>query len=241
LYPATVVLLVVLTSISWWGVRSGKAKDCGCYGGYVQPSITQSIALNAAFALLVIAAWTTNRPTLNIQLWQIGLVLVGAIGIATLAEAAQRHEKRTGKLMFDTSPLKIGRRWRHSWADGATSAIDGEMLVAFLGPNCPYCSQFVRVANAIIQSPELPRVVGVISAPTDEVNAYIAAQDIRFPVATVSQSLMGRLTRAVPTAVVIKSGKIEHMWIGNMPPQFVDRFRDAFFPDIAKKAAAVTQ
>lgn len=85
------------------------------------------------------------------------------------------------------------------------------MLVAFLWPNCPHDAQFVRIANAIVQSPELPRVVGVISAPGKKVNSYIADQGIRFPVATVSQSLMSRPTRAVTTAVVVNSGKIEHV------------------------------
>lgn len=237
-YPATLLLLGVLTSISWWGVRSGKAKDCGCYGGYVQPSISQSIALNATFALLIGAAWAARTPTLEITWWQLALVLIAGIGSAGLAEAAQRFENKNGRLMFDTSPLKVGKKWKHSWADGATADVDGEVIVAYLGTNCPYCSQFVKVANAMVQSPKLPRVVGVIAAPDDEVKAYIDSYGIRFPVSTVSQSLMGRLTRAVPTAVIVNAGKIEEMWIGNMPPLIVDRFRDAFFPDLAKQVAA---
>jgi hypothetical protein len=219
-------------------VRSGKAKDCGCYGGYIQPSITQSVAMNATFALLVAAAWVSRTPTLAVTWWQIASILVIGIACAGVAEAAQRYENKNGKLMFETSPLKIGNKWKHSWADGATSDVAGEVLVAYLGTNCPYCSQFVKVANAMIQSPSLPRVVGVISAPETEVQSYIDTYGIRFPVSTVSQSMMGRLTRAVPTAVIVKSGKIEDMWIGNMPPAIVDRFRDAFFPDLPKVVAA---
>jgi len=36
----------------------------------------------------------------------------------------------------------------------------------------------------------------------------------------------------------VKSGVIEQTWAGNMPPAVVDRFRDAFFPGIAKQASA---
>jgi hypothetical protein len=236
-YPATVLLLIVFTAISWWGVRSGKAKDCGCYGGYIQPSITQSIALNATFSALVIIAWVSRTPTFEAHWWQAALILIGGIPAALIAFLAQRQEMTTGKLMFDTSPLKVGNTWRHGWADGKTSKAEGETIVAYLGTNCPYCSQFVKVANAIVQSPALPRVIGVIAAPESEVNAYKEKLDIRFPVTTVSQSLMGRLTRAVPTCVIVDSGKIKEMWVGNMPPTFVDRFRDAFFPTAKEHVA----
>lgn len=238
-YPATLLLLVVLTSISWWGVRSGKAKDCGCYGGYIQPSISQSIAMNATFALLILAAWASRTPSMDITWWRLALILVVGFGFAGLAYSALRFEKKNGRLLFDTSPLKVGNRWKHAWADGTTADVDGEVLVAYLGANCPYCSQFVKVANAMVQSPKLPRVVGVMSAPTEQVQAYIEDYAIRFPVATVSESLFGRLTRAVPTVVIVKSGKIEEMWAGNMPPVIVDRFRDAFFPNVATPVAGV--
>lgn len=236
-YPATIALLAILTAISWWGVRSGKAKDCGCYGGYIQPSISQSMAINATFIALIALAWRFTTPTMDAALWQITLIVVGGILLAGLTETAQRFESSTGNPMIDTNPLKVGERWKHRWADGATAGIDGEVLVAYLGPNCPYCSQFVKVANAMVQSPTLPKVVGVMSAPDPQVAEYVKNYEVRFPVVTVSQSLMGRLTRAVPTAVLVKSGKIEDMWVGNMPPAIVDRFRDAFFPSLAKQAS----
>jgi hypothetical protein len=234
--PLTVGLLVVLTSISWWGVSSGKAKDCGCYGGFIQPSIGQSAALNAIFAGLAGAAWLAGNRGLVVSAWQAIIVIVGAGAAAFLAHVAQKHETAHGEPMFDTSPLKVGRTWKHSWADGATRDLRGEVLVAYLGPNCPFCSQFVKVANAMVQSPALPRVVGVMSAPNSQVAAYKDDYQIRFPVVTVSDSLMGRLVRAVPTAVIVDSGKIREMWVGHMPPHVVDRFRDAFFPDLAKVA-----
>ncbi len=233
-YPATIALLVVLTTISWWGVRSGKAKDCGCYGGYIQPSIAQSMAINATLIAFLAIAWEFTNPTMDAALWQITLIVVAGIALAGLAETAQRFESTTGKPMFDTNPLKVGEPWKHRWADGATAGMDGEVLVAYLGTNCPYCSQFVKVANAMVQSPTLPRVIGVMSAPDPQVAEYVKNYEVRFPVVTVSQSLMGRLTRAVPTAVIVESGKIQEMWVGNMPPAIVDRFRDAFFPSMAK-------
>ncbi|MEO5902693.1 MAG: MauE/DoxX family redox-associated membrane protein, partial [Gemmatimonadaceae bacterium] len=185
-YPATIVLLAVLTSISWWGVRSGKAKDCGCYGGYMQPSIKQSIAINATLVALIVIAWKFTSPSMDAALWQITLVVAAGIALAGLTETAQRFESTTGKPMIDTNPLKVGEPWKHRWADGATAGMDGEVLIAYLGPNCPYCSQFVKVANAMVQSPTLPRVIGVMSAPDPQVAEYVKNYEVRFPVVTVS-------------------------------------------------------
>ncbi|HEX2722479.1 MAG TPA: MauE/DoxX family redox-associated membrane protein, partial [Gemmatimonadaceae bacterium] len=55
--PASIIMLALLSAISWWGVQSGKATDCGCYGGFIQPSIRQSLGLNAMFATLLFASW----------------------------------------------------------------------------------------------------------------------------------------------------------------------------------------
>jgi hypothetical protein len=240
IYPATVLLLVILTAVSWWGVRTGKAEDCGCYGGYIQPSIKQSMALNSGFVVLVVVAWVASKPDAAISAWQFALIVVSAVAVGLLAWSAQRFESQKGKPLLNTNPLKIGKKWRHRWAHGATARMDGEILVAYLGTNCPYCSQFVKVANAMVQSPSLPRVVGVMAASEPQVKAYIEDYGIRFPVATVSPSLMSRLANAVPSVVIVESGRIKDMWVGNMPPAVVDRFRDAFFPNLAKQVAEIT-
>ena len=232
--PMTIALLAILTSVSWWGVKSGKAKDCGCYGGFIQPSIRQSMLMNAGFASLAAIAWLAGDRELAIAGWQALVILTGTVAVAGLAVASQRFDEKNGKPMFDTSPLKVGAKWKHSWADGATRSTQGEVIVAYLGTNCPFCSQFVKVANVMVQSPALPRVVGVMAAPDAQVASYTKDYDIRFPVVTISDSLMGRMVRAVPTAVIVESGRIREMWVGHMPPAIVDRFRDAFFPELAK-------
>lgn len=233
--PATVVLLALLSAVSWWGVRSGRATDCGCYGGYVQPSIGQSVALNLFFAVLVGAAWMGGATGLVVEAWQTVAVVGATLIFATLTETAQRYSRNNGRPMFDTTPLRVGRRWRNSWADGATSAIGGEVLVAFLGPDCPYCAQWVKVGNAIVQSPRLPRVVGVVAASGERVGAFVDENQVRFPLATISRSLMGRLTQAVPTTVLVEAGRIQKVWVGQMSPEFVDRFKQAFFPQADEK------
>lgn len=231
LLPLSVVLLACLTAISWWGVKSGKASDCGCYGGYIQPSIAQSIGINTVFALLLLAAWKVAPAATPPAAWQIAAVVAAALLFGGLATATQRYEQRNGKPMFDTNPLKVGASWRDSWAAGKTSSLKGEMLVSLLGPDCPFCKQWVRVGNAMTQSPNLPPVVGVVAASRERAETFMRDHGIRFPVGLISESLMARLTRAVPTTIHVVEGKIEHIWVGALPPEFVVRFTRAFFPD----------
>ena len=228
--PVTAVLLAALTGISWWGVKSGRTTDCGCYGGYVVPSIEQSVILNAVFIALVLVAWVI-RPaaTTPNDAWKIVVIAATGIAFAALTESGQRFLRKNGRMMIETSPLKVGRRWSKRWG---TSVPDGsrEMLVSYLGPDCPYCKQWVRVLNAIGQANGLPAVTGIVAAPPDELAAFIRNAGIRFPVIGVPQTLMGRLVWGVPTTVLVSSGLIEKKWGGNMPPEFFERFRDAFFP-----------
>ena len=232
LYPLTIGALAILSLISWWGVRSGKANDCGCYGGFIQPSIEQSLGMNAIFALLVLAGWLGGRGDVSLQPWK-GLTVAAAfVVVALFTDFAQRHARKTGQPLLDLNPLKAGKRWRHSWAHGLTANIDGEVLVAFLGPDCPFCGDFVKVGNAMMQSPKLPSVVGVVATSKDRLASFISDKGIRFPTVNVSQSLMARLVSAVPTVALVDHSQIKRVWIGSVPADVVDRLTEAFFPKL---------
>jgi hypothetical protein len=229
LLPATAVLLAAFTAVSWWGVKSGRTTDCGCYGGFVVPSIGQSVLLNGGFAALALVAWLVAPPLSGTAPWK--LVVTGAIAAAFtgVALASQRFLHKHGRLMVDTSPLKVGRRWHSRW--GVKVPDDGrELLVSYLGPDCPYCKQWVRVLNAMDQAEGLPRVMGIVATSKEKLETFIETSGIRFPVTTIPQTLMSRLVWGVPTTALVASGMIEKTWGGQMPPDFFHRFRKTFFP-----------
>lgn len=236
--PTTIVLLFAFSFISWWGVRSGKATDCGCYGGFIQPSIEESLGINALLAALIALAWSVQVTDFSLPLWKALTVLSVTLAVALFTHVAQAHARNTAQPLIDLNPLKAGNRWRHSWAHDATKAIDGEIMVAFLGPDCPFCSNFVRVGNAMMQSSELPRVVGVVGTSRQRLLTFVNEKGIRFPTVNVSQSLMSRLVSAVPTVALVEAGRIKRVWVGDVPPDIVDRFKAAFFP-IADRSQAV--
>jgi hypothetical protein len=225
--PVTIVALVILTGISWWGVKAGRTTDCGCYGGYVVPSLAQSVGLNAFFVLLLLVTPLVS-PYDSADEWKALAAVIMGIAAGSLAYASLRVLNKTGSFLIDMSPLKIGRAWHDRW--GVAIPPSGEHLVSYLGPDCPHCKTWVRVLNAVSQSNGLPVVHGVTAASPEKLSQFVGESGIRFPVATISQTLMGRLVYGVPTTVLVADGRIQNQWSGQMPPEFFARFRDAFFP-----------
>src|SRR5215207_8785500 len=105
--PVTIVMLGVLSVVSWWGVHAGKAKDCGCYGGFVQPSIRQSVGINAGFAALAALALWNHSPETAAQPWKIVVVVVAGVLAGGMAAYAQWFEMKQGRLLVNTRPLKV--------------------------------------------------------------------------------------------------------------------------------------
>lgn len=234
--PITIVALIGLTGISWWSVRSGKTTDCGCYGGYVVPSVGQSVALNAAFILLLLVTPLVSNIDSGNQTWKIIASGVAAIASGALAGVGLRTLSKTGSFLIDMSPLKTGREWKSRW--GTELSEKGEHLVSFIGPDCPHCKQWVRVLNAIYQKPGLPTVAGVVATTEEKLQEFISTTGIRFPIHMIPQTLLNRLVYGVPTTVLVSDGLIVNAWSGHMPPEFYNRFRDAFFPPSSELTTA---
>jgi len=226
--PASLGLLVLLTATSVWTVRSGRATDCGCYGGYLNPSVWQGVWLNSLFALLVILGLRTTAISKG---GDVTFLLALGAGLVTtaLATISQRFEERQGRPLFDLSPLKPGRKWRDAWAGGLTVKERDDVIVSFLGIDCPHCHQWIRVLNAVNQSGSLPAVCAVFAASEAQVTAFAESRQIHFPTGLIPRALMSRLTHAVPTTVVITSGIIQSRWTGHITPEFYERFKAAFF------------
>lgn len=77
-------------------MRSGRAEDCGCYGGFITQSIWQSVAINALYLLLIVMAWASlPRPAAD-PVWKLGSVILAIAIAGGAAEFALRSEFSTG-------------------------------------------------------------------------------------------------------------------------------------------------
>jgi hypothetical protein len=235
--PATAVGLVVMTGITVWSVKSGKTEDCGCYGGFITPSIWQSVSLNGLYILLIAAAFVSLSGSPGAVVWKSVASVLAAILFGGVAEYALRHEFRTGLSLFTPSPLKVGQRWKPAWAGSSKHFEGSSHILSYLGPDCPYCKRWVRALNVIHESPDLPNVTAVLSSSHQKVDAFLAETGVRFPVATISEAKMQRLASAVPTTVLVERGTIQDVWKGTlMSESFSSRFKAAFFPEALARA-----
>lgn len=229
-YIGTAAFLLVLSVITIWGVRSGKTTDCGCYGGYVQPSVPQSLTANTVFGAITLLAWqaSASRPPETFKLWQSALVVLFGAASGVLSAAALRHERRHGEPLFDRNPLKIGNKFNPSWARLDKKYLEQDIIVCFLGTECPHCSRWVRFLNFMSKSPAFPSVVGVLAAPRSTIQSYVEDNSINFPVRGVASSLMARLAPAIPTTVFVKNGLVNDIWLGGAPTQLFPKLRSLF-------------
>lgn len=228
--PATAILLAALTIVTVWTIRSGQVADCGCYGGYIVPSLAQSIGLNSLFAALVLVPFALGVGSPEDQSLRLTIALAAGVIAAAVAARSQWLLIYEGRLLFEMSSLKVGSRFKSRWASGATTDLEGEILVSYLGVDCPHCKVWVRVLNAVAASPTLPHAVGLVAGSRDAVATFAETNGIRFPVKAISTTLLARLVYGVPTTVLVESGVIQGKWSGPMPPEFFERFREAFFP-----------
>jgi hypothetical protein len=239
--PMTVILLVILSTVSVWGVQTGKTADCGCYGGYIQPSIWQSLALNVAFATPLVAGLLFLDLRNDWHPFKTAFAMIVGFAGFGFVLVQRSYERKHGRQLIATNPLKVGARWRTSWSGGVKLPANEESMVVFLGPDCPFCHQWVRFLNAIAASPALPSVIGAMGASKSRRDTFIQEHRIKFTTVTISPSLLGRLAPGVPTTVLVVEGRVQDIWMGAMPPAFYDRFKEAFFPSASVLAAAKQQ
>jgi hypothetical protein len=235
---ATLAGIAVLTTISLWSVTSGRTEDCGCYGGWISPSIWQTVGLNAGYCLLIAVALLRPGSAGVIASWQYVVVFIAFLLVVATVEFAIRFQLSTGVPLFTPSPLKAGRRWKRRWAGHTRIAGDAEHLFAYLGPTCPYCKRWVRVLNVLHESPNFPNVTAVFENNPQKVETFVREHQLRLPIALISPRNFRRLAPQVPTTVLTRDQQISEIWRGEMSEAFVRRFTNAFFPGASSGARA---
>lgn len=236
LLPATLVLLISLSALTYWSTSTGRSVDCGCYGTALQVTPAQSLLLNALYASAILYAYLSLENVDGFTPWKAAAALAAGAGAGLLAFVSDRRVAEGGGPLVNLEPLLTGRRWRSAWAGGGTFPPDQEVLVVYLGPTCPHCQLWVRVLNVVHLVPGLPAVIGVVSVDEEKKQEFVETFALRFPVRTVPDRLMNRLAAAVPTTVLISENRIQEKWVGQMPETFLQRFRAALFPFAARSS-----
>jgi hypothetical protein len=230
LLPISILMLLFLAVLGYWSTTTGRTADCGCYNGAFSLSPLQSLLLDGVYIMLLTLSWLWAGSASQAAPWKILAVFLVAAAGSLLAYGLLRYSVRHGKLLFELTPLKAGRRWNSRWLGDTVdlSADTGEKLVVFLGVTCSHCKPWLKVLNLVHQLADLPEVVGVVAVSTDQLADYVSRSAVVFPIVAVRPWISARLSRGVtPTAVVLKDGVIQEKWVRAMPKPFTDRVRAA--------------
>ena len=215
LVPGTAILLVLLSAITFWSTSTGRTEDCGCYGGLAIITPTQSILLNLGYISLMGLAFYYPVENYETAPWQwVGSLVLLAL-FSLLAYQSQQNP------LVDLSYLKTGKQWKKSWLKNSPQDLkNGNHFLVFLGPECPYCKQWVPLLNIMNANPDLPNVMGLMTLNESEIKAFQEKYLVHFPIVTMNKVLFKYMVDGVPTAALIKDGKIDTISMGQMPQEY---------------------
>jgi hypothetical protein len=226
LFPGTIVLLFALSGLTYWSTATKRTEDCGCYGGLIDVSPTQSLLLNAFYIALMGLAWFIEVPDFLTLKQQVIAVIVSLAVSCLVTAGCYLYFWKYEKPILNLDPLKVNRRWQAKWLEEYTfDLMTGDKLVVFLLPGCPMCSNWIKVLRVVQSRADLPEVVAGVAQTPEQVRDFVALNKLNFPVVGMKPSVMNRLVEAFPTAVVLEDGVIKEKWVGAMPIDFVKRIK----------------
>ena len=212
---STILLLGCLSAITIWSYKTGKTQECGCYGGLALVTPEQSLLLNLGYILLLGLALYFPVENYQTALWK-GIIACLLICVGTAL--AFRSEQTP---IVNLSALLPGKPWRKRWLDGdAFNLVLGAYFIVFLGRDCPYCKQRIPALNVLNAQPHRPPVIGVMAIEAPEIEQFKRGLRIHFPILSMNKLLFSFLAEGVPTAVLVKDGKIETVEMGKMPQEY---------------------
>ena len=236
--PVSILLLIGLTILTYWGTSTGRIEDCGCYNGWLDVTPRQSQILNLVYiGLLIFAAIGGNyQPPV---FWQWILVLGTLVTSGALASGSLEYLTQNLRPYIDLSPLKINRPWQPKWLgeDGEDPDLiltSGEKLVVFLNIQCPQCKKWLNILKVVHYRDDLPEVIGTISLTTMEAGQdFVDSYSLNYPIIAIEQKQYQKLgISSFPTAVVLEDGVIKEKWLGMIPEYFIERIKqgDMIYP-----------
>ena len=233
--PGTAILLVLLSIITFWSTSTGRTEDCGCYGGLAIITPTQSILLNVVYVSLMGLAFYYPVANYETATWQWIVALVFLVLGSLFAQQSQQNP------LVDFSYLKEGKQWKKIWLKNISQDLqNGTHFLVFLGPECPYCKRWVPLLNIMNANPDLPNVMGIMTLNEAGIKEFKAKHLVHFPVVTMNKILFSYMVDGVPTAVLVKDGKMDSISMGQMPQEYFKEiqlfYRATVKRDESKKA-----
>ncbi len=205
-------LIFILSMLSAWGVISGRVDDCGCYGGWLNLSLKQSLGLNLIYLLLLAIGWSNLETDPPILMWKVWIIM----GVFVLTNFLIRRSANSP--LIDISPIRPKRRWKAEWFD--FSEFNGERetrLVIFLRTRCQLCRSWEPYILNLMDQEDLPLPIIIFPDADESPNFW----NEKIPLQRMKPGLFRYLIYQAPTAVLVKSGLIVNKWVARFPEEYI--------------------
>ena len=117
----------------------------------------------------------------------------------------------------------------------------GSYCIVFLSQTCGYCKRWIPFLNMMQVQKSLPQVLGILSLSNEAIETFQTEQRARFPIISMDKLLFSYMTDAFPTAVLVENGRIVSKWIGEIPPEFLEKIKQSYEGAIVGKSTTVKQ
>ena len=152
--------------------------------------------------------------------WQWILTLVLLLSCSVLAQQSQSQP------LVDFSYLKEGKSWKQSWLQNSPKDLKkGSHFLVFLGPECPYCKQWVPLLNIMNANPRLPNVLGMMTLTESEIKEFKTKHLVHFPIVSMNTILFNYMVDVLPTALLLQDGKIKNISVADMPQEYFEEIQ----------------
>ena len=152
LFISTIVLLLLLSGLTYWSTSTKRTDDCGCYNGLIDISPKQSLLLNAVYITLMGLAWFYPVADILTVSQQVTALFISLATSSLLTAVSYIYYWKNKKPILDLELLKVNRSWQPQWLkEYAESLTTREKLVVFLMPGCPTCKNWLKVLKVVHQ------------------------------------------------------------------------------------------
>jgi len=212
LIPILIGLILILSILSAWGVISGRVEDCGCYGGWLNLTLGQSLGLNFLYLLLLVIGWWTLETTPPVLMWKVWIIL----GIFILCNFLIRRSANSP--LIDMSPVQQGRKWRAEWLESKElNGTPGSRLVIFMTSRCQLCKRWEPYILNLLDQENMPLPLLVFPDGAEDLTVW----DEKIPLEKMNPRLFRYLIYQTPTAVLVRNGVIETKWVAHFPEEYI--------------------
>lgn len=208
------VLIAVLSVFTFWGVKTGRVEDCGCYGDFFQLNPMKSLALNLFYLLTLALVWLSVEDEQITEMWKVWAV------ISVIVISGFLSKRSVKAPLIDFSKLKAGKPWNPAWIEEVPKLRQGRYFVVFFNKRCSLCRKWILLLNETRSLPGSPEILGVVPGGAREARNFQQQHAVDFSIVGISQPIFRLLTGLTPAGVLVENGIIRAKWIRRFPEEF---------------------